>query len=166
MTKEDIFKWIIAAFIGAFTKPIIDAYMPSKDQIKIYVKRVLNILLSYLLPIFLLAEAFFDNSPINKSFLFRVILFSGVLILNITVALYIKLSSKISSQRDDTVEAFKKVIEGFGGIHKEQIELTQRLVDLIGDRTELYNNFNNKTLNALEAITEKVKELENSNKKK
>jgi len=152
MTKEDIFKIVLAALLAGFVRPIIEAFMPSKDQLKIYVVKGLKIVFSYVLPLTVLLMSFLDNSPVDKYFLFKVLIFSIILILNINLDLFLKSTTRIKLLKEEIIESFEYVIEKFSSVHSRHIDATQKLL-------EIHKNDRDKVITLIEELV-KVKKIE------
>lgn len=159
MNKEDILKVLLAATLSAIIKPLIEAYMPSKDAIKVFIKKALYITLGYLLPLGMLLNLFFGNSVIDKAFVFQVVLFSLSLISNFLIELIDRIHSKQKAQEEQILESFKLVISGLTELHQKHIDLTR---DNIGYAKEIHG----KISESIEGLQNRVKTIEGAVKNK
>jgi len=156
MTKEEIFKIVLAALLAGFLRPIIEAFMPSKDRLKVYVKKALNITFSYLFPIAVLATTFLGNSPVDKYFLFKALIFSMILILNINLDLFLYSTSNIRLLKQEIIESFETVIRRFSDIHHEHIDVSNQLFDI-------HKEDRDKVMELMRELVNKVNKLEENN---
>jgi hypothetical protein len=154
MTKGDIIKIVLGAILSATIRPLVEAYMPAKEKIRVYVKKALILLFSYLLPIGMLGYLFFSDAPLNKPFVFEVAVYFSILILNFGLAVFLKARSMSSDLEEGIIKGFEIVIEGFARIHSEHLELTKDLVKTNHQSID-------KTIESLEVLKDKIKEIEN-----
>jgi hypothetical protein len=130
MTKGDLFKIVLAALLAGFIRPIIEAFLPTKEKIRVYFIKALNIFFGYLVPCgFLIDEFFLDKAPLDKFFLFRVLLFSIILVVNINLAIFLKIKSDIDSTRfflsQQIIDTLKDLIvlnENLSSVHVTNLD--------------------------------------------
>ncbi|MEZ2337676.1 hypothetical protein AB6735_18665 [Mucilaginibacter sp. RCC_168] len=149
MTTNDIVKIVIGAFLGAFLKPLIDAYMPPKDDIKRYVGLTVGIIFSYIFPIIVLISLFFLNRPIDKVFVFEVVIYTAILLSNIFLEV-IRWERK--RMHKDLILGISKTVESLSDAQNRHIKLTGRTVDISGEFIEQ----SRKKINELQTRIEKL----------
>jgi uncharacterized membrane protein len=159
MNKEDVLKVLLAAVLSAIIKPLVEAFMPSKELVKVYIKKGLYIAFGYLLPFGMLLNLFFGSNVVNKTFVFQVMLFSLSLLFNLLLELIDKLRANQIAQRDDIIESIKIVISEFTELHQNHLDLTK---ETIGYNKEIYS----KISESITGLQDKVKAIEGIAKKK
>jgi hypothetical protein len=147
MTKGDLFKIVLAALLAGFIRPIIEAFMPTKEKIKVYFIKAANIFFSYLVPCGFLIDTFLDKAPLDKFLLFRVLLFSFILVLNINLGIFFKIKSDIDSTRSfltqniiDTLKDLVVLNENLSGVNDstlKHLDVTESTIRLAQDEKEL-----------------------------
>jgi hypothetical protein len=156
MTKEDLLKIVLAALLAGFIRPIIDAFMPSKDKIKVYIIKALNIFFSYLVPIGFLIFTFLDKTPVDKFFLFKILLFSIILVVNINLGIFFKVKSDIDSARSfftqHTIDTLKDLIDVIKG-NQMHLDVTSNVLKLAQDEKKLIDE-------KFATLEKKVKKIE------
>jgi hypothetical protein len=165
MTKEDILKVLFAAIVAALIKPLIEAFMPSKDQLKVYIKRTVSFISAFLLPIGILTKSFLDDSPIDKYFIFKVLIFSMILILNIGSVIFEKLTSYNRSQREDIIASFEIIINGFSKITNEHVDVSREHFSVTKKSIESNEEFRDKTAEMLLTLSDRLNALDTSKRK-
>lgn len=118
MTKDDIIKITITFLLSTLFKPVIDAYLPSKEKIKIYFKIIVTVLFSYMLPLLFLVSIFVLDTIIDKWFIIKVLLFCLILVFNsiFDLLLYQKKKQRLilSSIHEDILNLVKLIDKEVG----------------------------------------------------
>lgn len=144
MTTDDTIKILAAGAVSALMKPIVEAYMPSKEKTRLIIKKILVIGSSYGIPIVVLTISLFDESPIDKAFIFKIVFFTSLILINI-ITDYLSLMMKLQQRQIDS--SFEYINTSFERINelrntqkdhinatKEVVGLQHQLVDLIKDK--------------------------------
>ena len=133
MTTFEIIKYLLLAFAAGIIKHLLDAVMPEKEKTRSLIKKSLKIIGVYGLPLAILIIAFLDDSPIDKPFIFKVVLFTTILLINALID-FLSLLLDIQKARIDL--HIEKVTRLEDAVHNH-VKATQEIVKLQNELFEL-----------------------------
>lgn len=136
MTTNEIIKIMLAVFLAALLRPVVEASMPSKEIIRSVAVKMVMLGASYGIPILFLISLMLKNAPIDKTFIFTVVFFTAILIFNLATDYFrqrFSYQNKFIEQLTTRVDKLQDAEENHLTASKDLSQIQKELIQFMRD---------------------------------